>query len=351
MSFVVNVASVRRGLSIALLAVPLAAGLCADPIEAPFPEVDAPPVADPPPSMITVVLPTTMSSSASRQRDAETSRAIDVKVQMEQLWSTFDEPIEIVPSVWLVMRPTAAGVIPLRGEDRRLRAGAHVVARPHIVLGSKPSATATPLPSLTPAPDGHAFNLAVPIDVPYTEIEHQIDSLFQLSGEGLRFPAAGRFYVKPTAIQLYGYGTKAIVRLAFEGSATGVLYLVGTPSYDPIRNLLTIPDLDYSLETKNLLLKLTSWADGDQLRADLRTRLSLNVDRQVAAARALATSALNRTAGPLTMSGRVDDFRILGLFTQTDSGRFRLLTTASGSLNVAMREATNATHIDRREQQ
>ena len=274
--------------------------------------------------------------SAAHQLDAEVSRAADLRSRMDQVWSALSDPIQVAPSVWLVARPASAGVTPLSGNNDELRAGAQLVARPTIVLGDKPSATHSPLPNMTPAPGGNSFNLQVPVDAPYAAIGQQIDSIFQLKTGGVRYPATGKYFVKPTGVQLYGYGTKAVVRLAFDGSAKGVIYLIGTPSYDPIRNVLTVPDLDYTLETKNLLLKLTNWTESERLRADLRSRLTLKVDKQVAVVRATAASALNRKVGPLTLTGRVDDLRILGVYAQPDSGRFRMLTTAAGTLNVAM---------------
>ncbi len=273
---------------------------------------------------------------AAKHLDGELTRVADLRSRVGHVWSALNDPAEIAPSVWLLTRPTGAGVTPLKGDDKHLRAGVQLVARPVISLGAKPVVSATPLPNMTPAPGGNAFHLAVPIDAAYTTIAHQVDSLFQLKAGGLRYPTSGRYYVKPTALQLYAYGTKVVVRVVFAGSAKGVIYLTGTPSFDPVRNVLTVPDLDYTLETKNMLLKLAHWAESDHFRADLRTRLTLNVDREIASARAPATAALNRKVGPLALTGRVDDLRILGVFAQPDSGRFRMLTTATGTLNVVM---------------
>jgi hypothetical protein len=274
--------------------------------------------------------------TASGQLDAELSRGANLRPRMEQLWSALNEPVQIAQSAWLALRPTSVGVTPFSADDNQLRAGISLSAKPSIILGAKPSTVPSALPNAIDVPGGNQFSIQLPVDAQYGTISRQIDSLFQLSHGGLRYPAVGSYYVKPTDLQLYGYGTKAVLRVRFEGSAKGVIYLVGTPSYDAVRNILSVPDLDYTFETKNVLLKLAKWTEGDRLRADLRNRLTLKLGPEVAAARALAISAINRHVGPVALSGRIDDLRILELYVQPDSGRFRMLASAVGALDVSV---------------
>lgn len=66
-----------------------------------------------------------------------------------------------------------------------------------------------------------------------------------------------------------------------------------------------MPDLDYTLETKNVLLKLANWTAGSQMRDDLRSKLVVNLAPEMQAAKDRVVKALNRQVGSVTFIGTV----------------------------------------------
>ena len=132
------------------------------------------------------------------------------------------------------------------------------------------------------------------------------------------------------------YGTKAVVRFEFNGSAKGIGYLVGTPAFDAVRQRLSFPDLDYTIETRNLLLKIADWFNHEALRDDLRARLILDLSGPVGDARARLQRAMNQRLGAVQANGGVDLLRLLGFYADPNRGSFTTQLEADGNLSLSV---------------
>ena len=102
-------------------------------------------------------------------------------------------------------------------------------------------------------------------------------------------------------------GPQLVVRVGFKGHlADGVLYLAGTPTYDSTTHQVTAPDLDYTAETKSILLKFADWLGHDALRDALRARVAVDVGPAADKVKALATAFLNQSSDRFELTGQVD---------------------------------------------
>jgi hypothetical protein len=76
------------------------------------------------------------------------------------------------------------------------------------------------------------------------------------------FEAKGKkFKVEKT--ELWTKEDKVIIALDLTGSIKGTVYLSGIPKYDPADESIYFADLDYVLDTKNILLKTANWMAGN----------------------------------------------------------------------------------------
>jgi hypothetical protein len=104
--------------------------------------------------------------------------------------------------------------------------------------------------------------------------------------------------------------------------------------WDGATNTLTVPDLDYTLETRNLLLKFAQWTEGVRFRDDLRNRLRFNLAPQIGQARTLAQQALNRRAGIVQLTGTVTALRVAGLYVHPGDSTVRIIAVADGMVRA-----------------
>lgn len=257
---------------------------------------------------------------------------VPLRNRVEGLWRTLSSPISVAPDTWLAVNPRALSVSQLQGAGDLVRVTVGMTARPTITFGSAPPLSDRPLPNVTPPTGGAGYYLAVPVYAQTSALTKQLRIALKLADGGIRYPPTGRFYVRPQDVELWAYGTQVVVRIRFGGSARGVLYLTGTPQWNGVTNELSVPDLDYTLETKNLLLKLVNWAEGDKFRDDMRNRLHINLAAQIDEARRLLNRALNRQVGPLRLTGSVAALRVTGLYVHPGDSTVQVIVLANGDL-------------------
>lgn len=250
--------------------------------------------------------------------------------QAARLWRRFAEPTALDDGAWLAMHPIAAGVTQPTIEGHYLRVGLSLTARPEVVVGARPETPPLPLPRATEVVGTPGLEMHVPVRIEHRVLEEALADALRLASGGVRYPATGRRYIRPTHATLYGYGRSVVVRVEFTGFADGVLYLSGTPTLDTDSEVLTIPDLDYTVETRSLLMRMASTLRADDVRSDLRERLRIDLRGPLEAMRLRLTNALRRREGPVEVSGAVDTLRILSLRADPEAQRVEATVRATG---------------------
>lgn len=249
-------------------------------------------------------------------------------------WARLQKPIRLADGVWLAIAPENIGYVPITANQAEITGGLQLRARPGIVVGAEPSTTTRPLPAATTVQPGNSFHVTLPVDVGYAAIDQQLRQALALDSGGTYFPPTGDKRIRIVGAQIYAYGRQAVLRLAFNGSAKGHAYLVGTPTYDALAQTLSFPDLDYSLETRNVLVKIADWFKHEDLRIYLRGRLRFDVAEPVGKARNQLVAAMNQNVGDVTLAGTVDGLMPLGLMANPEQGQFRAMLQANGTLSL-----------------
>jgi hypothetical protein len=182
-----------------------------------------------------------------------------------------------------------------------------------------------PLPALRNA-EPASTALVVPFDLhlPYAEASALANSQFarksyKLSGGELRIDSielapAAKGRIRVTAIIDYNAGSMR--------RYDGPIVLEGVPRYDPATSMVTIPDLDYTLETKNrsIFFRAGERIAHDEIRKQLRTVAKRSLARELGEVRRQITGAINRTLAPgVTLRGRVDSVQPRMVTPQSDA--------------------------------
>jgi hypothetical protein len=71
--------------------------------------------------------------------------------------------------------------------------------------------------------------------------------------------SGNRYSIQIKGIQLYGQSDQLIINASLSGSISGSVYLKGKPTYDPVSQSLFLDELEYDLNTRNVLIRAANW--------------------------------------------------------------------------------------------
>jgi hypothetical protein len=259
---------------------------------------------------------------------------VDLTSRVNEWWAMLARPIPLTEGVWLTLQPEQLRMGRVTGEARVLTVPVSLDARPRILTGAEaPANTPGGPPPLAEDTVTVGFRIALDGLVDYgTATRELTEALAQRKLE-----RAGRSVVVQEVGVLPGQGGRLVLSLSFAGDASGRLRLIGTPKYDAQRNEVSVPDLDYVLQTGSTIVNAYEWLKSDELRAMLREKAHLSAAPALAKGRELLLSGLNRKLGDaVTLSATVDSVAVNGLFVTKDG--LMLRAEATGQARVAVKQ-------------
>lgn len=257
--------------------------------------------------------------------------SISIRPRFEGWWHLLEQPIPLADSVWLIIRPSAVRMGQTVGVKRTLVTALGFSASPIVVTGAKPVVAPTPLPPLYPAAVGNGLHILIEGVLGYD----LATELLRKELRGRKFERGGQTFVVKD-VRLYGVGGgKLALELRFAGRASGRIYLVGTPRYDVATNELYVPDLDYDIGSKNLLVRGVEWIKHDDVRDFVKTRARWPVGDIMRNGRDQLFKGLNRDLAPgVRLSAEIRQVQGLSVHALRTAIRLRAQADASARLTV-----------------
>jgi len=218
--------------------------------------------------------------------------AFDFRSKVERWYNMLNRSIRISDSLWMVLSPDQIRLGGLRLEDSALVADVRLYARPTLAYGPKPADITTSLPPLMPASltVGDTTRLRLEGLMGYENASKLLTK--QLAGRGVtRY--GRRVQVKTARLYPLNDGRVALA-LSMEGAVRGDAYFVGTPSVDTVLRVLTVPDLDFDVNTANSLVSGLAWLKKGDLVTELRAKATVPLTELLDSTSAMAERAINR---------------------------------------------------------
>jgi len=285
---------------------------------------------------------TPILTSLMNARLGSVAEAIDTKVRertettkrAEMIWQRLQEPAELEPALWLSLNPVGAQAGPIgAGGDHIIRTSVSLILEPKAQAGSKPIGGDRPLPPLeltSHSQDG--FHLAVPILAEYSVINRRLEQ--QLVGQ--EFPTSLGEPLKIASVHMYGSGANLILNFGVTGAVNGNLYATGKPVFDAATQTLSFQQLAFTVDTKNVLVRVADWLFYDDLlfRLEPRTRIDL-ADRIEELRRQLSRNLTRELAPGTWLEGTVTSLKPRTIYPAP--GGVEILLVADGSLELYLR--------------
>ena len=257
--------------------------------------------------------------------------SLDIRTRFENWWHLLEQPIQLTDSVWLLIRPSAVRMGQNVGVKRTLVTALGFSASPIVVTGLRPPVQATPLPPLNPAAVGDGLHIMMEGVISYDIAT----DLLQKHLRGKRVERAGQT-PEVRDVRLFGIGGgKLALELKFGGAAAGHIYFVGTPRYDAGTNELFVPDLDYDVGSKSLLVAGIEWVKHDEVRDFIRNQARWSIGDVMQTGRAQLEKGLNRDlARGVRLAAEVKQVQGLSVHARRTAIRLRAQADANARLTV-----------------
>ncbi|WP_229379447.1 DUF4403 family protein [Fibrella forsythiae] len=239
--------------------------------------------------------------------DKQVREKIDLRTPVLRAWNLIREPYNVSDEfrTWLTVVPRRVLITPLRFEQGELRATIGLEGHTLTTVGAKPTVrAATDLPDLTVVPTvNDDFRVGIISEATYPEVADLAKK--QLIGKSFNFST---YSITITDLDLYGQNENLIIKAGISGSVSGDIYLRGQPYYDAQTRSVTLRNLTYDLETRNLLQKAASWLLKSTLAKTLEKNLTFPVGDQIDAIRQSIQERMANypLAKGVMLSGKID---------------------------------------------
>lgn len=220
--------------------------------------------------------------------DQQIARQGNFRAIAEKAWDELQKPVPLDSGFTLHLAPTGAGLLGLEGAGRTVTAVIGITARPSVTLETV-STQRLPLTPLAGAQLPEGFRVSVDGGLSFQELNRQLQR--RLVGTTQKVDG---HTIDITGAEAYGSGDRIVLRLDLTGDVDGTIYFVGTPRYDPQSAMLSLADLDYSLETRQALLNVADWLYHEGFRSTVAQQARWGLQRGIAQVRARLETALNR---------------------------------------------------------
>ena len=310
---------------------------------------------------------------AATKFDQRIAEITDFKTKATEMWTRIQDPISIGNRGWLLIQPRSAGAGEINvtgGSAQTAETVFGLTMQPRIIFGDAPSPTPTPLPPLEALPAApNVFDINTDVEMSFEEANRLLQD--PATGViGATF-TSGRRELKIVGARAYGNRERLAVELQVVGRAIrgeepevvdvvtavkvaynrvryffekrlyklkGKVYLVGTPQYLPDRREIVFPDLEYDIETRNVIAKIANWILKTRLTQQLRANVKFPVGDKLDSLKGNLSAGLNRPLGPrATLSGEVESLTVERVFLGDGAIRSRVNLRGRAALSVQWR--------------
>lgn len=207
-------------------------------------------------------------------------QSLDLKKSAQKAWIELQKPMLLSEEygLWLRISPKTVSAMPITGDKGYIRHTTSVQGIAECFTGKQPPSRINPaLPDLqTVTKLGDEFLANV---VSYIRYEY-LDSVTRAEMINTSY-TFGKKTIKITGVSVYGNENKMIIATDVIGSINGKLFFSGMPIYRAIDSSIILKDLQFSIQTKNVLLKSASWLANSGIEKVIGKKMSYPIGSEL----------------------------------------------------------------------
>jgi hypothetical protein len=240
------------------------------------------------------------------------------------------EPTSIDKYGYLSIKPKAISLSDIKFDKKQAFIDLSLTIQPAVTT-NPPEYKHSELPKLSEHKRSKGFDIDLDLIASYDSLSSILSS--ELAGKTVQIKKNEVIF---KTIGIEGASNKQLmIKVGFEGSKKGTLYLVGTPIFDSTKQIISFPDLSFDIQTKNALLKSAKWLFSDKITDMMRQNAVFDLNPHLAEMKKTVQKEMNRelTTG-VRLSGKVDNLEILNIYPNHYNLIMRVHST--GDMKLAM---------------
>ena len=251
-----------------------------------------------------------------------------------------------MPALWLEIRPRRAIAAQPQIDAKAVTLLVGVQADTRIVPNeTKPDCPFPQTLDLVPQSNQGRVDIAVPIDIPFTEVSRLLET--QFAGKTFPEDGSGAFEVTVKQASVAAAGDRLLISLVvrvkksgfFTLGADATVYVWGRPVLDQQNQILRFTDVTLDVQSQAAfgLLGAAAQAATPYLQKMLADKAVIDLKPFAANAKTQIAAAVGNLAAQapgLRATATVDDLRLTGI--AYDNQTLRVIANAGGSVNVAI---------------
>ncbi|AWW33161.1 hypothetical protein DN752_12425 [Echinicola strongylocentroti] len=225
------------------------------------------------------------------QLTGENLSRISFKSMMEETWKAYGKPVKFEQDgidAYIYTIPHKIKVREQFTTDQKLKLTIGIEGEVFTQIGSAPDISPSPLPNLYFNEDSRNYiDIMLPLSIPYQDLDKYLNDMLAQQ----QFRMDSKTVLTPKAFETQSFGDKALVKVDFtvtrndKKDITGNIYLVGKPTYDPLREAIVFEDIDFDLNTKNILASSASWMKQGAVLEEMKKYAVYPIGEYIQAAR------------------------------------------------------------------
>ena len=273
---------------------------------------------------------------ASKKAMEDSFGVMKLKPYVQQAWNLLNE-VYTIPNVgYFSLHPKKLRMEQINAKNDLLNINLGLTATPVISL-AKPDATFSPVPDLSSANHPGGFNIFLEAALEYDSLSKVLNSL--LVNKQFDFNQGfikNHVIISNTRVSGNEQGN-LVISVDFNGSYAGTVVFTGKPAYNSEKKQIEVHDLDYDLQTKNLLLKTAKWLFSNRIAAELKKYTTFDLTQYYDSASKTLNDWLNRewTKG-IRGTGSVSDLKLTAVYAIPQHLLIR--SNCQGTLQVLVSE-------------
>jgi hypothetical protein len=286
-------------------------------------------------------------SLIAKQLDKEIQQRLNLRQLVADTWVQMQQPVKLDNELnaWLSMTPQAVRMAPLYAHNGSLHTSLGITSYIQVTTDGKPQAQVNRnLPKLIiDSRMRDDIQIGLTATVPYSHASSLVQQ--QVANQTYTFDD-GKSQVTVNDAAITPNGDQLVLMLDVDGKTkaglftkklVGKVYLRGTPYYDAQTASIKLRDVDYDLETKDMLLNTANWLAKNKFKEMIQAQVNIPVQRQLTDVRNMLQHTLSqsgRVHEAVLLRGAVNDLEMENIYL-TPTG-IKALVNARGTLTATI---------------
>jgi hypothetical protein len=250
---------------------------------------------------------------------------MDVSTYLRKTAARAFQKTPIGPYGYLIVNPVALRVGTLNYTRDTFFVSLGISCRPEFSSDGKGMGSPLPLPPLRAGGNRSGVTLYLPASYEYSFLSRLLSD--SLRNKSFLYKDK-EVIIKDVAIKGIGHHQLEL-RIDFAGSYEGRIYLRGTPVVDTAKQALSVPDISYSLESRDVLVRMAKTLLRGKIRRTLQGNSFLDLAAMLKSNLPSLNLQLNRNVAPnLYTTGEIHELRLIGLLAGEKAIQAQLLIRA-----------------------